>query len=506
MFYLTLIIEEPPNLSAVFICGKLTACGVKRKCIINPDPLRENEMYRLDVSYFEKDEAKALGAKWNAAGKFWYCNELNDGLRRWYHGDDVERDDDYVDPDGSDEERDPYADYKSVTEVNNEISVQFDNTPGFRSILVKGEVTNYKGPNKGNHYFSIKDEQSLLSCVIWASDADRIMRFTLEAGKQVAIKGNLRYFGRYGTNNLHVREIVDMGDGLENLRYLELKKKLEEEGLFDPAHKKPIPKFPKTVGIVTSKNGEALKDIQSIAMKKNPYVQLVLYPVNVQGVNAVRTIIKGIKRLDKENLDTIIVGRGGGSDEELKAYNDEMLARTVYAAKTPIISAVGHTGNQSILDLVADMSVITPTHAADAAIPDVMTTINRVDQLKRMIDVNMYNNFRLRKNQLEIQKNRLTRNDPTLVLQQKTDKLKRLSDDIRNKVVMNYQNTLNRYKVLVARLNGLSPTAKLIDGFGYITSSDKPVRSVNDVKVGDEVSIRIHDGQIKTTVNEVNGK
>ena len=470
-------------------------------------------MYKLKVPYLQKDNAKANGARWNPEGKFWYCGELNDELRKWYSGEEIAGDDQtesenatITNPsENSASEDDPYSEYKTVSKVNEEICKQFDRTNEFKSILVRGEVTNYRGINNGNYYFDIKDEKALLSCMIWGTNADRILKFKLESGKEVALIGNFKFFDKKGTSKLHVSQIADIGAGQASLQYLQLKKKLEKEGLFDPDHKKPIPKFPTRVGIVTSKGGQAIQDIQKVAKKRDPFVQLILYHVNVQGQNAVRTIIEGIKALDALGLDTIIVGRGGGSDEELIAYNDETVARTVYDAKTPIVSAVGHEGNWALIDRVSDHRVATPSEAAEDSIPDVMTTLHRVEQLKKGITDNMRSNFQKRKSRLDTQKAKLEGNDPARVLKEKKDKLQVLSDGLRNKIVMIYDTTKNRYRVLVTQLNGLSPTAKLIHGFGYITSDNNPVMSIKDVSVGDEVSIRIHDGQIKTTVNDITG-
>ena len=423
------------------------------------------------------------------------------------------------------ESENSFSGYKTVSEVNTELGKQFYITPQFRSILVKGEVTNYKGPNNGNYYFEIKDDKAMLPCMIKRDVADRILKFKLESGKEVAIKGDLGFYNKTGTNRLYVNQISDMGAGQAAFKYMQLKKKLEEEGLFDQDHKKAVNKFSKCVGIVTSKDGQAIKDITKVAKKRNPYVQLVLYHVNVQGIYAVNSIVEGIKALDDLNFDALIVGRGGGSDEDLSAFNDEKVARAVYAAKTPIISAVGHEGNWALIDYVSDKRVATPSEAAEETIPDVMTVIHRVEQLKKgisdnmqgnlrqrkyqlekqqiMLDDNIRNNFRQRKYQLDKQKIKLEANNPARVLKEKQDRFQVLYDGLDNKIVRIYDTTQNRYRVLVTKLNGLSPTAKLINGFGYISLDDKPVKSVRDVNVGDEISIRIHDGRVITTVNEI---
>ncbi|MBR1670446.1 MAG: exodeoxyribonuclease VII large subunit [Butyrivibrio sp.] len=491
----------------------------------------------LNVPYAEKDRAKAAGARWNPNIKKWYCTELNDALRRWYEdGDDgsggagaragakrtakknseLSISDGFWDdglpfgggesiPASSSEDlaEDPrYRAYKTVTEVNALISDTVQSLPEFKNICVKGEITNFSGRNNGNYYFHIKDENALLPCVLWASVADYALHFEFESGKKVAIAGRLRIFEKQGKYNLEVREIEEMGAGEARLKYLQLKRKLEEEGLFDIAHKKPIPKFPKRVGIVTSKNGQARKDIEKVSRKRNPFVELILYHVNVQGQNAVRTIVEGIRALDTMGLDTIIVGRGGGSDEELIAYNDEAIARAVFAAATPIVSAVGHEGNWSLIDYVSDKRVATPTEAAEETIPDIMTTIQRIDQLKKSIDDNMKNNLRQKELLLQTKKARLDSFDPVRLLKERRERLSVLLERMRPQMDLVFDDRMNRFKILVTRLHGLSPTAKLVSGFGYITKDERPVVSVQDVNAGDRVDIRIHDGLLRTRVED----
>ena len=454
--------------------------------------------YRLNVPYLQKDDAKRKGAKWNYTEKYWYCEELTDALRRWYEGDEIEAG-------ASDASTEPFAEYQTVSEVNRMIAERFDATDCFQSILVKGEVTNYRGTNGGHYYFSVKDENSLLSCVMWSSTAERILQFTFEAGKKVAIIGSFKYCEKNGTGTLHVRQIADMGAGEANLRFLELKARLEEEGLFAVEHKKPIPKFPQRVGIVTSRDGDARKDIEKVAGKRNPYVQLILYHANVQGQNAIRTMIEGIERLDAMQLDTIIVSRGGGSQEDVIVYNDEALARAVYNARTPVVTAVGHESYWTLIDYVADKRVATPSEAAEETIPDVMSVIRQIRQLERNISNNMRSALHSRMQKLKTQEARLEGNDPVRRLKERKDRLNHLSEGLQQKIRMLYETKKNRFRILLERLNGLSPTAKLVRGFGYISHDGKPLTSVGEVKSGDRLDIRIHDGQIVTTVKETQG-
>lgn len=481
-------------------------------------------MYKLNVSFREKEEAKNYGAKWNPVEKTWYYpgDELPEGLRRWYQGDDLlqEAAGDVLedapvaageDSIGEDQENaESFGEkgvgldlYKTVSEVNDMIIRNFNATVEFQMIMVKGEVTNFNGHKGRNYYFAIKDNDALLPCFMWEDTAKDVLKFELKQGQQVAIIGKLDLYKAAGKSQLVVRQISDIGEGAARLALLQLKARLEAEGLFDEDHKKKIPKYPETVGIITSKDGQAIKDICKVAGKRNPYVQLVLYHVNVQGKNAVSTIVEGIKYMDKQGFDTIIVGRGGGSDEELMAYNDELIARTVYEAATPIISAVGHEGHWTLIDYVSDKRAATPSEAAEEAVPDVMVDVHRVDQLRRSLEVNMRNQIQQRKLLLQAKMAALEKNSPERRLKERSDRLALLSERLREGMNRLFDSKKHRFEVLVANLNGLSPTAKLVSGFGYISHNNKPVKDVDDVKPGDSILIRIHDGEIRSNVTEV---
>ena len=461
-------------------------------------------IYKLNVPFVEKDEAKAFGAKWNYKEKFWYYEgeELPKGLKIWYDdplSEDISVDEALESFDGK-AENDLY---KTVSEVNDMILNHFEDTMEFQMIMVKGEVTNYSGHKGRNYYFAIKDKTALLPCFMWEETANAILKFELAQGKQVAIIGKLDYYKAGGKCQLMVRQLAEIGEGAANLAYLKLKAQLEAEGLFDEDHKKPIPKYPKNVGIITSKDGQAIKDICKVALKRNPYVQLVLYHVNVQGKNAISTIIEGIRYMDTLGMDSIIVGRGGGSDEELMAYNDEMIARTVYEASTPIVSAVGHEGHWTLIDYVSDKRVATPSEAAEETVPDIMVDLNRVKELARSIENNMKNRIEQRRLMLSAKLAVLEKNSPERKLSERKDRLLLVSERLRENIVNIYMTKKHRYEVLLANLNGLSPTAKLIRGFGYISHDGKPVKSVDEVKTGDLIKIRIHDGEIESDVTNI---
>ena len=397
------------------------------------------------------------------------------------------------------------SEFRTVSEVNRMIAETYQMTECLNDIFVKGEVTNYRGPNAGHRYFDIKEgDRAQLSCILWKGTYGRLgLKFELEPGMQVAIIGDLRLYEKTGKTSLHVNYICRLGEGEDNLKYQQLMDRLEKEGLFREDHKKPIPLFPKSVGVVTSMYGQARRDIEQIAKRRNPYVQLVLYHVNVQGEHAVSTIVEGIKKLDEMGLDSIIVGRGGGSDEELKAYKDEAIARAVYEAKTPIVSAVGHEGNWTLIDYVADRRCATPSEAAEITVPDVMTTVRRLRQLESNLRINMRNSLNVRELKLKALMKNLEALSPERLLKERMDRLKHLEESLRQGMRRSLDLRMNRYEVLLAGLHGLSPTAKLVRGFGYISSKGRPLLSVGDLKVKDRVDIRIHDGEVRTVVEEI---
>ena len=474
--------------------------------------------FKLNVPFKDKDEAKEFGAKWYSEDKYWYYSgdELPEGLRRWYplykpvdgkegvyldtETGEINGDSSEITPVNNEAVNDPYAKYRTVSEINRMISDIVNATNEFRAILVKGEVTNFDGKKGRHYYFAIKDDSALLPCVMWDSTAAYALKFKLEKGQQVAIAGSLEYYDAQGKAQLIVSTIENIGDGEANLAFIKLKAKLEAEGLFAPERKKSIPKHPELVGIITSKNGQAIKDICKIAEKRNPYVQMILYHVNVQGVNAVSTIVNGIKTLDGMGLDTIIVGRGGGSDEELNSYNHERIARAVAEAKTPIVSAVGHQGHWTLIDFVADKRVATPSEAAEETIPDVMTDISRIELLKNTIRDRMKAIIENRRLLIKSTLSDIEKNSPQNRLNENKDRLKHFSELMDMNIRSAFQKYNNRFEVLLAELNGLSPTAKLVGGFGYVTKENKPVKNVADVKPGDDINIRMHDGDITATV------
>lgn len=392
----------------------------------------------------------------------------------------------------------------SVTQINTYIKRMFQSDYALRRISIKGQVSNCKYHSFGHIYFSLKDEGSQISCVMFANARYDGLKFELEDGQEVVVDGNISVYERGGSYQLYAQEIRLNGIGELYVAYEMLKQKLYEEGLFDHEKKKPIPKNPKKIGVVTARTGAAIHDIISTAKRRNPYVQLILYPAKVQGDGASDTIVAGIKALDQYGVDIIIVGRGGGSIEDLWAFNEEKVARAIYEAQTPIISGTGHEVDTTIADYAADLRAATPTAACELAVPDireVMEGITNREYTLRTLLKQVVRRYQMKLQQYQIT---IANFDPRFQLQEQKMHLAELEEQIhavmKNKMT-DYQHKLELY---TKELHGLSPTAKLINGFGYIEGSNgEPVTSVKKVMEGDQISLTISDGTIITKAEQI---
>ena len=392
----------------------------------------------------------------------------------------------------------------SVTQINTYIKRMFQSDYALRRISIKGQVSNCKYHSSGHIYFSLKDEGSQISCVMFANARYDGLKFELEDGQEVVVDGNISVYERGGSYQLYAQEIRLNGIGELYVAYEMLKQKLYEEGLFDHEKKKPIPKNPKKIGVVTARTGAAIHDIISTAKRRNPYVQLILYPAKVQGDGASDTIVAGIKALDQYGVDIIIVGRGGGSIEDLWTFNEEKVARAIYEVQTPIISGTGHEVDTTIADYAADLRAATPTAACELAVPDireVMEGITNREYTLRTLLKQVVRRYQMKLQQYQIT---IANFDPRFQLQEQKMHLAELEEQIhavmKNKMT-DYQHKLELY---TKELHGLSPTAKLINGFGYIEGSNgEPVTSVKKVMEGDQISLTISDGTIITKAEQI---
>ena len=392
----------------------------------------------------------------------------------------------------------------SVKDINRYIKNMFDNDLLLRNLKVQGEISNVVYHSSGHIYFTLKEAGCAIKGVMFRQYREPGLGFRLQNGQSIIVSGFVSAFERDGVYQIYATAITLDGRGNLYEAYEMLKQKLYEEGLFEFECKKEIPTYPKKVGIVTAKTGAAIQDIMNIAKRRNPYVQLYLYPAQVQGEGAAKTIVAGIKALDTMGMDTIIVGRGGGSIEDLWAFNEEIVARAIFEANTPIISGTGHEIDNTIADYVADLRAPTPSAAAELAIPDVMTSLQQVTQYQHRLKQRMASIMGTATQCMQMLAVRLDRLSPESRLHNQMLYLDSLQD--RLMAGMNQKMSLRqyRYEVLLARLNGLSPTAKLVGGYGYIEKEDgTSVKSVDDMEVRNKFTVTLWDGSIQGVVTEV---
>lgn len=392
----------------------------------------------------------------------------------------------------------------SVSQINAYIRRMFTSDYALNHIYIKGEVSNCKYHSSGHIYFSIKDAKSTLSCVMFANARRQGLKFCMENGQTVVVGGNINVFERDGSYQLYASEIILDGVGVLYEEYERLKMKLYEEGLFDHEKKKAIPKNPKKVGIVTAKTGAAIQDIVSIAKRRNPFVQLILYPAKVQGEGAGLSVARGIQVLDGMELDTIIIGRGGGSIEDLWGFNEEVVARAIYEAKTPIISGTGHETDNTIADYAADLRAATPSAACELAIPDVREIMAAIEgyryQIKKLMDVQIVSH----QHRVEQYRIRINLLSPKNRLKQQQMQLFQLQNGLETAIQKKTEQYEHRLELCIQKLHALSPSAKMTGGYGYITGQDgSPLRSVEQAQMGEKLSVYLSDGKIQAQIMEI---
>jgi exodeoxyribonuclease VII large subunit len=380
----------------------------------------------------------------------------------------------------------------------------FSSDYALNHIYIKGEVSNCKYHSSGHIYFSIKDAKSNLSCIMFANARSEGLKFRMQDGQTVIVGGNINVFERDGTYQLYASEILLDGIGALYEEYERLKAKLYEEGLFDHEIKKQIPLNPAKVGIVTAKTGAAIRDIVSIAKRRNPYVQLILYPAKVQGEGAGASVAKGIRVLDAMDLDTIIIGRGGGSIEDLWAFNEEIVARAIYEAKTPIISGTGHETDNTIADYAADLRAATPSAACELAIPNIRDVIAQMEYFGEQLRLRMNRRMSDARHQLEWYQTHLNRLSPKNQLTQQKMMLEQFRLRLENGMHYKYEGYQHKLSMYVEKLNGLSPLGKLTGGYGYITDDkNRPVLHAEQLSIGEEMMVTFSDGAVKAQVTEI---
>lgn len=388
----------------------------------------------------------------------------------------------------------------TVRQVNSYIKNMFTQDFMLSRIYVKGEVSNCKYHTSGHIYFSLKDESGTIACVMFAGHRSGLS-FRLQDGQQVITLGSVSVYERSGQYQLYAREIILDGAGALYEKFEALKKELSEMGMFAPEYKQPIPKYIRTLGIVTAPTGAAVRDIINIAGRRNPYVQLILYPAQVQGDGAAQSIIKGIHALEKKKVDVMIVGRGGGSIEDLWAFNEESVARAVFECSVPVISAVGHETDTTITDYVADLRAPTPSAAAELAVYNYREAEEQIRTYYEMLKKRIEMKISEKKSVLERFKMQLNYAHP----RQKLNENRQYAADLENRLRMLMNNRLEKEKhrlaICAERMKGLSPLEKLSQGYSYVqTPQGENIRSVTQVHPDSEIEIYVKDGKISAMV------
>lgn len=396
----------------------------------------------------------------------------------------------------------------SITQLNEYIRGKMDTDPLLTQVAVRGEISNYKLYPSGHHYFTLKDESSALRCVLFKGNALRL-RFRPENGMKIIAMGKVSVYPRDGAYQLYCTGLTMDGVGDLYAAFEQLKKKLEAQGLFDPAHKKPIPKYPGTIGIITSSAGAAVHDMLRILRKRYPLSKVRLLPVRVQGVEAPGEIASAIGYANHYRLaDLLIVGRGGGSIEDLWAFNDERVAYAIYHSEIPVISAVGHEPDVTISDYVADLRAATPSNAAELAVPDQDALRQNLDAMSNAMVSSLSRQVKAARQHLKVLSASQALRSPTGYLEQRSQSVELLKNRLVAAQNQNITRARQRFIAQISKLEAMSPLKVLTRGYSMAqTQRGEVVRSINQVELGERIRIRLSDGTISATVmNKEEGK
>ncbi len=416
--------------------------------------------------------------------------------------------------------------YLKISEINSYIKSLLDHDGFLNKVYLKGEISNFKNHTTGHLYFSLKDDSSRINAVMFSRDALNLT-FKPEDGMNVLVEGRISAYPAQGSYQVYVEKMEVDGLGILYIEYEKLKKRLAAEGLFNPEAKKSIPRFPEKIGVVTASTGAAVRDIMSTIKRRYPICEVILFPSLVQGKEAAPNIVNQIKRADEFGVDTIIVGRGGGSIEDLWAFNEEIVARAIYECKTPIISAVGHEIDWTIADFVADLRAPTPTGAAEMAVPTILDINNILDNLKIRLNKNIKNMINTKFITLRSLKNNFVLKNPRAMYEVKMQKFSSLVENLSNdlqKILLKKQtdfeklgesyilknplslidNKKSKYDLLVNTLKLVNPLNILDKGYSLVKVDNKLIKSSKDLKLKDEINIKFSEGEIKAIVKEIN--
>ncbi len=388
----------------------------------------------------------------------------------------------------------------SVTQVNNYIKNMFTQDFLLQGLSIQGEVSNCKYHSSGHIYFTLKDSGGTMACIMFAGYR-KGLNFVLEEGQQVIVTGGVDVYERDGRYQLYAREIRLAGLGKLFERFEALKAELRDMGMFAPEYKQPIPKYVRTVGVVTAPTGAAVRDIIQIALRRNPFVQIILYPAQVQGEGASESIVQGIRALEAKQVDVMIVGRGGGSIEDLWAFNERIVAEAVFNCSVPIISAVGHETDTTIIDFVSDLRAPTPSAAAELAVYDVRMLLAQMESYEGALSSDMIQKIEHYRRRAEQYKRLLQMKHPEHQIREKRHRLMMLEERLQSAMRHRIEYKRSELKLKISQLKGLSPLDKLEQGLAYVSQTDgTAVHSVAQVEHGATLNIQLIDGRIEAVV------
>lgn len=391
----------------------------------------------------------------------------------------------------------------TVGQINSYIRRMFTEDFLLRELSVKGEISNCKYHSSGHIYFTLKDSQGTISCVMFAGNRSGLS-FRMSEGMQVIVQGTVDVYERDGKYQLYARQIQADGEGALYERFRQLQQELLERGMFAPEYKKPIPKYIRTLGVVTAATGAAVRDIINITKRRNPYVQILLYPAIVQGDEAADSIVRGIRKLEDAGVDVMIVGRGGGSMEDLWAFNEEKVAQAVFDCSVPVISAVGHETDTTIIDYVADLRAPTPSAAAELAVYDIRALEEKLTAFGEVLFRQMMRKLQLERTLLKTVSARLKGSSPMGKIRDRRTYAMQLEEHLQHAMEGKLQRDRHRLAIFVEQLKGLSPLDKLNQGYSYVSDAKgRTLTDVNRVKEGDRLAIYVKNGRIDASVMDV---
>ena len=415
--------------------------------------------------------------------------------------------------------------YLTITAITRYLKYKLDSDEHLKNVFLKGEISNFKAHSTGHLYFSLKDETSKINAIMFSVNAKKL-KFHPQDGSKVLLAGRISVYEATGNYQIYVEDMIEDGVGNLYIAYEKLKAELAKEGLFDDSHKKKIPKIPSKVGIITAPTGAAIKDIISTIRRRFPLCETILFPSLVQGENAAVDIVKNIKLADTYDLDVLIVGRGGGSIEDLWPFNEEIVARAIYEANVPIISAVGHEVDFTIADFVSDLRAPTPTGAAELAVPNQTDVLKHIEQLRIRANENIYKKINYQKLYLDSLKNSFVIKSPMIMYENKKQKLDMNLEKIKNLInnilevrkskfnllksnyLLNNPNEIYKHQQIrleniIDKLNIINPLNTLKRGYTLTYFDDNIVKDIKDIKVGNVIKTRFTNGTVESTVTNI---